>query len=200
MKKLILSLLAVAAVSLAFNQPVEKKAVKIDVSKSELNWTGYKVVGKHYGNVNLKSGTLEFDGNKLIGGMFEVDMTTIDCSDLSGGSKERLVNHLKSDDFFSVDTYKTVNFKLTSATRKAKNQYEVSGNLTIKGATHPVSFTANFEKVAGGTKATADLVIDRTLYDVKYRSGRFFEGLGDKMINDNFDIQVSLFMNESLEL
>jgi len=199
MSKYILAFLSVAFISLAFNFPVVKKNVAVDTSKSELVWRGYKVVGQHHGNIQLKNGSMEFDGNKLIGGSFEIDMTTIDCSDLSGGSKDKLVGHLKSDDFFGVTDHQKATFKVTSAVRKSKGQYDVTGNLTIKGITKPVSFLATFAAEGAGTKATAKIKVDRTLYDIKYRSGNFFEGLGDKMINDHFDLEVSLVMNEKLE-
>lgn len=200
MSKYVLAFFSLTFVSLAFNFPVIKKTVAVDTSKSELVWRGYKVVGQHHGSIQLINGSMEFDGNKLLGGSFEIDMTTIDCSDLTGGSKNKLIGHLKSDDFFSVDEHQTAAFKVTSASRKSKGQYDVTGNLTVKGITKPVTFAAAFTTEVAGTKVSANIKVDRTLYDIKYRSGNFFDGLGDKMINDHFDLEVSLVMNEIVEL
>jgi polyisoprenoid-binding protein YceI len=72
------------------------------------------------------------------------------------------------------------------------NNDHVTGNLTIKGITHPVSFDANVS-IAGDTlTATGKLVIDRTKYGIKFRSGNFFTNLGDTLIYNDFDLNVNI--------
>ena len=133
---------------------------------------------------------LEMDENgNLTRGKFEIDMTTIRCTDLSGDSQAKLEGHLKSDDFFGVKNYNT-------ATLVAKNfipngregEYKVIADLTIKGITKEIKFYAN----VGENNATADITVDRTEFDVRYGSGSFFDNLGDKTIYDNFDLTVNL--------
>jgi polyisoprenoid-binding protein YceI len=171
----------------------------VDLNKSNLSWTGYKVLGKHYGPIQLASGTLEFSGSTLKGGDFVIDMTSIDCEDLSGGSKDKLVGHLKSEDFFGVDNHPKAMFKIKNTKKSGANTYEVTGDLTIKGITHPVTFPATVEVTGNMTKASADIKVDRTKYDIKYRSGSFFDGLGDKAINNEFDMKVSLVVNTAVK-
>lgn len=188
MKTLFFNLaLALFAGTFAFANPVEEEK-EVNVSESKVTWKGYKVTGSHYGTINLKSGKLMFEGDKLTGGEFVVDMATLVSEDLSGNSKGKLEGHLKSDDFFGVETYPTSKLVFTKVKSTGKNRYEVTGNLTIKETTQKV----NFEIAIYGSKATANLTIDRSKFDVRYGSGSFFENLGDKTIYDDFNIVADL--------
>ena len=165
---------------------------EIDVTASSIEWVGKKVTGQHNGKVALKSGKLIMADGEIQGGMFEIDMTSIECLDLSGNMKGKLEGHLKSDDFFGVDTYPVATLEITNVTKKGDNTFDIIANATIKGKTNPVSFQA---VVDNGT-ATADIVIDRSKYDVKYGSGSFFDNLGDNMIYDDFQLSVTLVMQK----
>ena len=167
--------------------PIDEKKT-VDVEKSKVTWKGYKVTGSHEGTISLKEGYLDFEGDKLTGGMFVVDMTTINTTDLSGDMKGKLDGHLNSADFFGVEEHKTSTLKITDVKATGKNSYEVTGDLTIKGTTKPVTF----EMSVYGSKATASLKVDRAAYDIRYGSGSFFDNLGDKTIYDEFDLVVDL--------
>lgn len=107
---------------------------KVDPAKSEIKWNGKKVTGEHYGKIDLKEGSFTLDGNKLTGGKFVADMTTITSEDVTDKNyNAKLVGHLKSDDFFSVEKHPTATFVVTKATATGANKYDVTGNLTIKG-------------------------------------------------------------------
>ena len=131
---------------------------------------------------------MDFDGEKLVGGNFVIDMTSIACTDLEGEYKGKLEGHLKSGDFFDVEKHRTASLNITKAKSTGKNSYELSGDLTIKGITKKVKFDASIY----GKKATASLKIDRTDFDIKYGSGSFFDGLKDNMIYDEFDLVVDI--------
>jgi polyisoprenoid-binding protein YceI len=187
--KLFATLSLVALLSFNATAEVTPAPGKVDIAKSKIVWTGKKVTGQHTGNIILKSGSLEFNKNVLTGGMFEMDMSTITCTDLTGEYAGKLIGHLKSDDFFSVEKFRTASFKITKVMPGSKaNTYRVEGNMTIKGITAPVSF----ETMLDGAKASARIVIDRTKYDIKYGSGSFFDNLGDKAIDNNFELDVTL--------
>lgn len=161
---------------------------KVDAAKSTINWVGKKVTGSHEGTINLKEGALVFKGNKLAGGSFTVDMTSINTTDLEGKGKANLDGHLKSDDFFGTENHPTANLVIKKIADKGNGVYGVNADLTIKGKTN----TIGFEITVAGNTATADLKVDRTKYDIKYGSGSFFEGLGDKAIYDEFELKVKL--------
>lgn len=166
---------------------------KVDTQNSVVVWTGYKVTGKHTGTVKIKNGTLTTDGGMLTGGSFEIDMNSIVDTDMEGEYAGKLVGHLKSDDFFGVATYPTATFVITKAiAQDTKGNYKILGNLTLKGTTKEVKFFANFSEANGMVNASGKITIDRSEYNVKYGSGSFFDGLGDKTIYDEFDLQVSL--------
>lgn len=198
MKKMF-ALLAIAGIGLSViaTQPAKPTAqtLKVDAKESTFKWTGKKVSGEHYGFVKFTDGTVTIDGNKLTGGTFNVDMTTIDCQDMTGEYKGKLEGHLKSDDFFAVEKHKTTTLKIKNVNgiagaKPGENNYNVTADLTIKGITKEITFPAMIVVKSNEVIANAEFPIDRIQYDIKYGSGKFFEGLGDKMIDDNFYVKV----------
>lgn len=160
----------------------------VNTSKSELKWTGKKIIGSHHGSIDLTEGSFELKSNKITDGVFVIDMTSISNEDLEEGSKERLVGHLESDDFFSVDKHPTAILKLKSSTPLVNGNATIKGELTIKGQTHPIEFEGN--KTGNVFKAT--IAVDRTKYGIRYGSGKFFDNLGNNMIDDNFTLDVTM--------
>lgn len=198
MKNSILSL-AVATlglVAVAATNPTPKADVyKVSAEKSTFKWIGKKVTGEHYGAVKFSTGTINVEKNAVTGGEFSVDMTSIDVQDLTGEWKGKLEGHLKSEDFFSVEkhTKSTLKLKTLTAIKGAKpgeNNYTVVADLTIKGITSEVTFPAFILVKKDEVVTNAEFAIDRTKYDIKYGSGKFFEGLGDKTIDDTFTVKV----------
>ncbi|MFV8369371.1 YceI family protein [Flavobacterium sp. LB2R40] len=181
--------IAFALVVVLSTLSVTAQTKKVDPAKSTINWTGKKVTGQHEGTINLKDGALVFKGKKLVGGTFNVDMTSIIVTDLKAGQgKEKLEGHLKADDFFGTDKFSTATLIFKKATLKSANIYTVTGDLTIKGKTNPITF----DLATTATTAATKLKIDRTKYDIKYGSGSFFDNLGDKAISDEFELAVAL--------
>ena len=116
-------------------------------------------------------------------------MTSITVTDLKAGEgKEKLEGHLKADDFFGTDKFPTAKLVFKTIGKKSAGVYAVTADLTIKGITNPVKFNIT----VGKNTATAALKVDRTKYGIKYNSGSFFDGLGDKTINDEFELAVDL--------
>lgn len=198
-----------ATVLLSFATPASEKPVKagthtaarvavyeVDNQQSKLSWTAKKVTGAHTGNISVASGQLELDKNVLKGGSFNLDTRSITVTDVTNpDANGKLTGHLKSDDFFSVEKHPTASFVITGATPKGGSNYDVSGKLTIKGITNTISFPAEVAVDGGKATAKATIKIDRTKFDIKYRSTNFFENLGDKAIYDEFTIDVVLVAN-----
>lgn len=172
----------------ALTLSVSAQKYTVDTDKSTLEWTGKKVTGQHNGYIKLTEGSLELSNKSITNGLFVIDMTSISNEDLSGGTKDKLLGHLKSDDFFSVKDHPTAVLKLNNSTKLVDGKATVSGELTIKGITHPVEF----EGTKTGNVFEASITIDRTKYNVRYGSGKFFDNLGDNMIHDNFTLDVTL--------
>jgi len=183
-KTLILTIALITATS-TFAQ---KKEIK--TSESTIDWVGKKITGQHTGTLNLSEGFLVFEGENITSGEFVVDMTTLIVTDLEAGKgKEKLEGHLSSDDFFGTANHKTAKLVINKS-KKTDKGYKLAGDLTIKGKTNPISF----ELTVKGDTASTKLMVDRTKYDIKYGSGSFFENLGDKAINDEFELNVNLKM------
>lgn len=177
-------ILTVAIGATAFTSTMKKT---INVETSTIIWTGKKVLGSHTGTIQLSEGYLEMDGENLTGGMFVVDMTSINVTDLKGESKGKLEGHLKSDDFFGIEKFPTATLVINNATKNADG-YIVKGDITIKGTTLPIEFDLDM----GEDFAATSLKIDRTKFGVRYGSGSFFDNLGDNTISDNFELDVTL--------
>lgn len=195
MKTNLLTVLTIALVfSLsAFTVKETADNYKVDTSKSTIGWLGKKVTGQHNGHIKLKEASLEIKRDKLVGGTFVMDMTSITNEDLTDQSMNgKLVGHLKSDDFFGVEKHPTATFVIKSADKKSGDQYNIKGDLTIKGITKPIEFPATVKINGNEVVADAEIVIDRAKYDVRYGSGAFFDNLGDKMIYDDFTLDVHL--------
>lgn len=166
--------------------------LSINLEDSVIVWKGYKVTGSHEGTLKLKSGDFSFEGKRLVGGKFEIDMNTLACTDLTDNMKTNLEGHLKSKDFFGVDLHPTAAFVITKVvSRGTPGDYKIIGNLTIKGITKEIKFNAKID----GKEAKADITIDRTDYDLRYSSGSFFDNLGDKTIYDEFDLNIKIVLN-----
>ena len=176
------------ALLIAVSTIATAQSKKVDASKSTINWVGKKVTGQHSGTINIQSGNLIFKGKKLTGGTFVVDMTSLTATDIQGEYQAKLNGHLKADDFFGTDKYPTSKLVFKKIASKGNGVYTVTADLTIKDVTAPVKFDITVK----GDTATTTFKVDRTKYGIKYNSGNFFENLGDKTINDDFELTVSL--------
>lgn len=157
--------------------------------KSILRWTGKKVSKSHQGVIGLKEGSFVIKKDKFVSGVFVIDMNTMvegDGTDPSKGA--RLIGHLKSDDFFSVEKFPNATLMLKESSKFVKDEANVTADLTIKGTTHQVVFKV--KRIGDVFQATVSF--DRSKYDVRYGSGKFFENLGDNVIEDIIPIDVTL--------
>jgi len=169
--------------------------ISLDKNSGEVVWRGEKVTGKeHYGTIAIKSGMLKIENGELKDVEVTIDMTSINNQDIDSDEyRKKLEKHLRSDDFFSVDKYSEAHFKANSVVKSSKkNKYYIEGKLTIKGKTHPIEFDANFNAEEKSFIASADVVFDRSKYNVRYGSDSFFDNLGDNMIYDDIELNIEL--------
>ena len=190
-KLLILSLAFFTLMS--FTTVMHQDHVKVNTINSTVKWKGSKVTSSHEGNIKLSSGKLILDHGKLVGGEFEIDMTTIVNTDIEDKEyRQKLEGHLKNEDFFNVNEFKTASLIITTVKLIEESSYELQANLTIKGITHEIKFNADVKIKGTAFLAIAKIKIDRTKWDIKYNSGSFFDGLGDYLILDEIEFDVYL--------
>ncbi|MEM7104256.1 MAG: YceI family protein [Bacteroidota bacterium] len=220
----VLFFFAIAGLMTACKGPKGEKATTTDEVKTEtkkvdnaaveaytvnaggtLNWEGSKVIGGgHQGTINISSGALKMEGGKVTGGKFEVDMASINCTDLEGDMKGNLEGHLKNADFFDIENHPTSAFEITNVQAldgDAEANSIVSGNLTIKGKTKNITFKAKIDAADGSVKVSSpQFVIDRTDWDVQYGSTKFFSDLAkDKVISDKIGLSVNFSAAKKVE-
>jgi polyisoprenoid-binding protein YceI len=181
---------------ISFSMILEKSnplVVSVDKNESTVTWKAKKVTGEHYGKVTIANADLDYENGKIQGGSFTMDMLSITVEDITDeGSNKRLTDHLKSDDFFSVEKFNTSTLKITDAKTSNGKDYQITGDLTIKGIKNQVTFPATLEMVENKVITTAEITFDRTKFDIKYRSGNYFENLADRLIYDDVNLEVKL--------
>jgi polyisoprenoid-binding protein YceI len=188
MKRIII--MAVVVHLFGFNITAQEK-LKADISGTQLIWQGETATGKHSGTIRLQSGWLEWKDNKIVSGEFDIDMKSIKNSENTRG----LDGHLMSDKFFSSESFPVSKLVITGSTSFKKGTSVVKGLMTIKDVTNAVEFESTVEKKEEGLLFYADIKVDRTKYNIRYGSGKFFSNLGDMMIYDEFDVKINLLVN-----
>ena len=164
---------------------------EIDLSKSQVLWTGKKIGGSHNGKIQIQRGSFELKNGEIESGNVVIDMNSLTNDDLKdAGYNKQLVDHLKSDDFFGVNNHPTATFKITRAGKFNSDKALVTGLLTIKGKTEKVSFVVNRKDNVYSTQ----LKVDRSKFGVRYGSKSFFNNLGDKVIDDMFTLDIKLVL------
>jgi polyisoprenoid-binding protein YceI len=186
---------AAAVTAFAFTKPENRieKSYAVDTKATTATWVGKKVTGQHTGGISISTGSIASDGKTITGGSFEFDMNSITCTDLTDkGYNEKLIGHLKGDDFFATAKHPKAKFDITKVTLKSGNDYDVTGKLTIKGITNEITFPAMIKLDEKAIVTVAKIMVNRTKFDIKYGSASFFDSIGDKAINDEFELDVNV--------
>lgn len=178
-------------------------AYQVDVPRSELKWNAYKPTGTHFGIIPIAGGKIYVDKGIITGGTIDFNIAGIEVRDLEGGEKAQLEDHLrgnvpgKEDDFFNVRKFPTASYTITGSTKLENDPlgtHLIQGNLTIRNITNPVNFKANVDLASGAAlKAVAEpFVIDRSLWEIKFKSKKFFDNLKDDFVNDEVKMELTI--------
>lgn len=174
--------------------PQSTAVLPVNLEQSAVRWRGTKFwgLGKHEGIVRVAAGHLCVSGDSVVGGQVEVDMRTIEVTDIPADDpipRNRLRDHLLGDDFFATSTYPTARFTLRSVTRDNRHLYRVAGELTVRGTTHPIRFYARgWTVTAGAVRAEARLEIARHQWGVSYRGST----IKDDLVDDTFWLELTV--------
>ena len=168
--------------------------LQVDMENSQIKWIGRKVTGEHSGTLNLSGGWVVLDKNSINSGKFIFDMASISNTDIESPEwKQKLEDHLKSEDFFHTDSFPHAILEIKSLqlvfVENSKKSDQILADLTIRGITHEIKFPFDLTQSQNNFNAEGSVDIDRTLYNIQYKSGKFFDELGDKLIYDNFTVQ-----------
>jgi polyisoprenoid-binding protein YceI len=179
----------------------EGMAFVYNAEASTVYWEGSKPGGKHHGTIEVVNGSAVMDGDQITGGTFQLDMSTIRNEDVQNdGMRERLVNHLKSEDFFYVEKYPTATFTITGVDQMENDpsMHMVTGDLTVRGNTRPITFPATITMDDRMVHArTGEIVLDRTQWDVNHKSKSIFAGLKDNFIDDEMIVRLDVHLNRN---
>ena len=184
MKKIMLSVVMLASVALISFTPktsnTEETTFSVDATKSRVDFTGSKTSDFHTGYFPVKSGSVQVDGGKLVGGSFVIDVAGLKVTDERGG--EKLQGHLSSGDFFDIAKFGEATFTITKVDYIKADRATIKGDLSLKGIKAPVTFTAIIRNADDkGFFAEAFLPFDRTVFGINY-------GIG----NVDTDVQLSV--------
>lgn len=168
-----------------------------DLGLSQIKWEGRKSFVENWidtGSIALKSGNLTLENNIISKTDILIDMNSIVATKTgANGGEDKLATHLKSADFFDVTTFPISSFSLTSITAgEAENSYTIKGDITIKNITKNIEFPSVVYMSNENIYLLADIVIDRSQFDIRFGSPSFFNDIGDKAIDNNFSLQLKL--------
>ena len=187
------TLVSIVVMVMSFTTLTAQEKYEVAVENSTITWVGYKPTGSHKGTIALQSGSLFMQDKYIAGGMFTANMATI--KDADGSAK--LEGHLKSSDFFDVETFPTAKFAISQVEMDDNGAATIKGNITIKGITKEISFSAEVIKNDDSVTLKSKVFqINRADFNVKFKSKSFFNDLKDKFINDEFDLQVTIVANK----
>ncbi len=171
----------------------------VDDAASRLEWMGRNLNGRHYGTIAVSEGEVGVKNGLLAGGSIALDMSSIADMDLKDeGYNRMLVSHLKSDDFFDVDTYPSALYAIDGSELLPEESacslvYQVKGSLEMKGVRKDLPLTVEVvPQPDGQLKARVLCDLDRTRWGVLYGSGRFFEKLGMHLVNEIVTVELFL--------
>jgi polyisoprenoid-binding protein YceI len=187
--------------SFVSSEHVAEEKYVVDKKESVVTWKGSRLFSSekgHIGYVYVSKGELMIEKGQLVGGTVVLDMNTI--TDPIHGSDNNLINHLKDSDFFDVKKFPVSTFAITKVASADEGNIKITGNLTIKDITHAVTFPAKIEVNGGVVNANGEVTIDRTQWDVRYRSGKFYDNLADKTISDSIEFDIKILANRNVIL
>lgn len=195
---LIFGFLVVASAAFATKGEAKKASYEINTKESKVYWTGKKITGSaHTGYISIGNGMISVEGGAVVGGEVNIDLNTIVCTDLENEEyNQKLVGHLKGEDFFEVGKFPNAKFEIVSISGIG-DKSDVIGKLTMKGKTHEIAFPAIISVMGNKVTAQGTASVDRIKWGVEYGSGSIFKELGDKAINDEFEIKFDLVANTS---
>lgn len=199
MKKTILAsfVLLMSVFLMSFKEDKNAGVYKVDHSRSGVTWVGKKVIGGHNGTIQIKEGTLNYNGSTITSGSFVIDMSTIKSLDLEGDNKGKLEHHLMSPDFFDVAKYPVTTFKIKKVVKGSGDNATVTGDLTIKNITREISFPITMMMKDGRLDVNAkNFKVDRTKFGVQFASKTLKSTMSDKAIDDDFMIGFSLVLTK----
>lgn len=119
---------------------------------------------------------------------------SIDVASINTNNEDR-DNHLRSDDFFSVDEFPKMTFTSTSITQKDDDEYEITGDMTIKGVTKPATFKAEYEGTGKNPWG-----VDVIAYEVQGKIKREDFGLTWNQVLEAGGVLVGSDINISLDV
>ena len=197
MKKTFLTAIVISFIAFSFTN-IKKTNYKVNTETSKINWKGFKPTGSHFGTIDLDNGNFIVKNDKIVGGEFTINMNSISDLDMPADNEynAKLVDHLKSADFFYVEKYPNGSFQIKE-TENRDSKTLIKGELTLKDISHPVSFLADLNIENGQlTLKSESFKVDRSKWNIRYKSKSFFDDLKDKFIEDDMEISIEVIANK----
>lgn len=196
MKQIVFLSLGLLTAASAFAQAPRQ----VEPAASKLIWTGSNITGPHSGTINVAAGTVLWNAAGLEAASLTFDMTSIKNTDMKEEMAGKLERHLRSEDFFNTEVFRTAAFKTTkvepiTGAETGRPNYTVTGDLTVKGITKPITFPVLAWKDGTAIRVAGKAVFNRADHDVRFRSATFFNDLGDKIIDDQVELAFDVSAN-----
>lgn len=139
---------------------------KLTGENTTVKFVGSKPDGKHEGSFKKLSGTFSVDGDVTkakLAVTLDIDSMVTDAT--------KLTAHLKSPDFFDAKRFAEAKF-VSKSIKPSPEGYVVSGDLTLHGVTHPISFPAKISVADGGLTVSSQFDLNRHEWGISYGKGK----------------------------
>jgi polyisoprenoid-binding protein YceI len=212
MKQLILPFFAAACLFASCNAPAEAPAAEaqgtavstglqdgiyvINKVKPKVTWAASKLTGDgHNGTLHVESGKFKLENGQVAEGKVIFDMERIEVTDLTGEDKASLEGHLRSGDFFNVESHPKATLAITGVNEgNGKNMLNATLTLNGKAVDYTIPVEMVEAEVPGGMTGLAiqgKFAMDRTKHDITYHSQTFDDKL-DWFIKDEVTVGFSV--------
>ncbi|MCC6233184.1 MAG: YceI family protein [Verrucomicrobiales bacterium] len=179
--------------------PPLQGVLPLDLTESRVEWTGRNLLNKHRGQLRVTAGSLEFRDGWLVGGEVALDLRSVSCTDLTDPALNRLLlEHLRSADFLDAERHPEAKLVIRRTAPVANGRpgapnLQMIADLTFRGITREITALAVAGRTPEGRVGAQSLVVlDRTDWGSAYGSGRFFQDLGQHLVNDHVELEVRL--------
>ena len=178
MKKLLsIAASAIIIYSCTKNQPIKNNYL-VNESASKAEWRGSAPDHFHIGSFKVTGSLIASSKGSISSGDFIIPVSSIQDYDLPDPVKQTLLDDLLSTNFFNVALHPNATFHITKVEAYSGNDttaipganYKVTGDFSLIGQTHPISFPFKVAIAGDSLTAEATFALDRTKWGMNIYS------------------------------
>lgn len=168
-------------------------AANFELLEHRIEWKGSTPIKSHEGLLSPKSFDVSLGADGTIDSLSVViDMDSIDVTDITGNKRDKLMGHLRSEDFFFVSEYPTASFTMAEF-----KDGQLHGTITIRGISKGFTIPVNVEAAGENQwKLSGEFSFNRHDFDVNYQNSGLIGATKNKFIRKAIEVSVELLVRK----